>query len=94
METSLELYENENYRADSVGPLLGQLIDCSLGRHQTQNGAQPDGVSNVGEFFPLIAEYKNEIGSGGTDGSIQVGLGHSKWAAQKKVSYFVLFMLV
>jgi hypothetical protein len=88
MDAAAALYPNENARQHAIRPFLEDLIGCKFISIQTDNGAHIDDVSSVNEFCPLMAEYKHEIGTGGTDGTIQVSFGHAKWAAQQRVCWF------
>ena len=86
MAAATAFYGNEMARQNAMSPLLGELIGCRFKKYKTTNGARLDDASLVDEIFcTLIAEYKNDIGTGGCDGSIQVSFGHAKWAAQEKV---------
>ena len=86
MAAATALYKNEDARQNAISPLLEELVGCRFRKFDTNNDAHIDDASHVDEIFcTLIAEYKNEIGTGGTDGSIQVSFGHAKWAAQNRV---------
>ena len=85
MAAATKLYKDENERRSEIHPLLEELIDCTFEAYESENGARIDDVCLVDKFCPLMAEYKNEIGTGGTDTSVQIAFGHAKWAAQKRV---------
>ncbi|RVD82678.1 uncharacterized protein DFL_007096 [Arthrobotrys flagrans] len=60
MNTATNTYEKENARQVEMRPLFEELIGCTFLTSETDNGARIN-VSNVGGFFPLMAEYKHEI---------------------------------
>ncbi|PVF94056.1 hypothetical protein CPB86DRAFT_876678 [Serendipita vermifera] len=88
MNVATALYIDEKARQSAVRPLLEDLIGCKFIKIETDNAARIDDVSSVNEFCPLMAEYKHEIGTGGTDGTIQVSFDHAKWAAQHRMRNF------
>ena len=78
-------YGSEIDRVKKILPSLQTLIGSTLISVTTENSAKLDGVALVREFAKIILEYKNEIGEGGTDGSIQVAIGYGKWVVQSRV---------
>ncbi|GES96999.1 hypothetical protein RCL_jg4125.t1 [Rhizophagus clarus] len=84
-----QIYQNEGVRQKALRPFFTSLFDgiqpISI---VTSNGSIDDDVlltDNVvlGEkAAPILWEYKNEIGTGGKDPSIQGGCGYAKYWAQ------------
>ncbi|GBB83306.1 hypothetical protein RclHR1_10030001 [Rhizophagus clarus] len=87
-----QIYQNEGVRQKALRPFFTSLFDgiqpISI---VTSNGSIDDDVlltDNVvlGEkAAPILWEYKNEIGTGGKDPSIQGGCGYAKYWAQLQV---------
>ncbi|CAB4495396.1 unnamed protein product [Rhizophagus irregularis] len=86
-----QIYKNEGFRQKALRPFFTSLFDgiqpISI---VTNNGSIDDDVlltDNVvlGEkAVPILWEYKNEIGAGGKDPSIQGGCGYAKYWAQSQ----------
>ncbi|CAB4395380.1 unnamed protein product [Rhizophagus irregularis] len=86
-----QIYKNEGFRQKALRPFFTSLFDgiqpISI---VTNNGSIDDDVlltDNVvlGEkAIPILWEYKNEIGAGGKDPSIQGGCGYAKYWAQSQ----------
>ena len=94
MTASVDLYPSENDRRSAIRPIIENLLANGddirrLSQVATDTGARVDGAIEIGFYCPLVLEEKNEIGTGNTDGTIQVGLGHAKWATQNKVCRIV-----
>ena len=69
------LVPSEIHRQDSVCSLLEKSICCSLVGHNTQGRSAELGEGSlIGIFCALIMQFKREIGTRNTDGSVQVGL--------------------
>jgi hypothetical protein len=94
-----QIYQNEGDRQHALRPFFTSLFDgIQPVSVATDNGSIDDDVlltDNVviGEkAAPILWEYKNEIGAGGKDPSIQGGCGYAKYWAQSQV-HFLCYIL-
>lgn len=78
-----------------MAPLLKQLMgDTTTLPVITDNKTQLDGLTMEGATGNALAlvvwEWKNEIGTGANDASIEAAIGYGKYWAQKKVHMILI----
>ena len=99
MHRASAIYEKEVDGASNIDELLNEVIYHSFGKVTSIDKTSPDGiirtkvlVDGQTKFAALcIREDKNEIGAGGSDPSIQVGLSYGRFWAQDAVCAFTSF---
>jgi hypothetical protein len=101
MNLASALYQNEAQRSATIHEELTRAISLAVGIEVLDSvKTAPDGtvITEIlvgNELKPAavcIKEYKNEIGDGGADPSIQAGLSYGRFWAQKNVHAFKSFL--
>ena len=87
---SSAVYREEKRRQAALTPILGKLVSQSINVVTLDDGTSNDGVCtvHVGEgtsALLLLCEFKNEIGSGECDPSLQASFSFTRWWSQVRV---------
>ena len=87
---SSAVYRQEKRRQATLTRILGKLLSRSIDVVQLEDGTSNDGVCtvHVGEgssALLLLCEFKNEIGSGECDPSLQASFSFTRWWSQDRV---------
>ena len=88
---SQTVYLGEKDRARYLGPVIAKLIKNDISK-PTIDGAIPDGAVTTANHgrptaYRAILEYKNEIGTGGSDPATQAAKGYEKAWAEPQVRH-------
>lgn len=82
-EVACKLYALETDRQNAIKEILQDLIGRHLSSPSTQGGTfKPDEAVEVGNFWPVIIEIKNELGPSTSDASLQNAVGYTKYISQ------------
>jgi hypothetical protein len=92
MASASGIYENEDQRKPAIFPHLSAALSAGMTKIVNLDLTSPDGAISLplmGDIYEtvalLLAEDKREIGEGGSDPSIQVGLSMIRFWAQDNV---------
>jgi hypothetical protein len=78
------IYEDEDERIEAISPLVKAMLGYRL-IHEPITGCKGDKVVPGGGGYLLITEWKNEIGAGSSDPSIQSGFSYGRYWGQETV---------
>ena len=88
--SSSAVYREEKHRQAALMPILRKLLNQSINVVQLEDGTSNGEICtvHVGEGYSallLLCEFKNEIGSGDCDPSLQASFSFTRWWSQDRV---------
>ncbi|KAJ1301447.1 hypothetical protein OPQ81_008705 [Rhizoctonia solani] len=71
-------------RVEALAPILDSLLGCSIGMYETKGTKSDGSILSRNGAYCMVMEIKNEIGTGGSDPSIQGAIEFAKYWSQVK----------
>jgi hypothetical protein len=100
MQALPTIYNNEAHHRVVLEPHLGCILGSGVGTVVNADGTWPDGALSITlprvfleSTVTLMKEDKNNVGDGGCDPSIQVGLSMTQFWAQDEVELYNFSLL-
>ncbi|CEL53119.1 hypothetical protein RSOLAG1IB_11251 [Rhizoctonia solani AG-1 IB] len=87
IKASQDLYAlegGEKGRTAAILPLLNSVLDCSISATEIPRNKSDGTVQTRNGAYTLVVEVKNEIGTGGSDPSVQGAIAYAKYWGQSQ----------